>query len=428
MPSHVDVLIVGAGLAGCALAQSLALADQQRRRRVLLVDVHRGCSPRFSGEFIHPRGAEVLDDLGFYRPLSAAGAVDVVGFVVLDGATGPRVDLDYDSISGQRPLGISVHHKTLVRTLRAALGERGQIDLREGWRVVDLVRSGEAIAGAVLRAPDGTTHVVEADLVVGADGKASAVRKLAGMPDDRRKLGFTAGVEIVDAASPARFAASVVVGPPGPILVYPIEWRDGHLVSRVTFDFPHDLPVKRPGLADHILRAYVPHLPARLAQQVAEVVLRDRDALELAPTFELPAPPATAPGLALIGDAAGCSHPITASGMTMGLLDAKLLGDQARRRADAPEGEPWLDARSLRRLPSTIVMCPRDKRSRRRSTRPFAASGSARAASSALSSGTGGAHRRTGAARSHCSPVRRDAPRCFSASTCARPATSAGRR
>jgi squalene monooxygenase len=54
------------------------------------------------------------------------------------------------------------------------------------------------------------------------------------------------------------------------------------------------------------------------------------------------------PGLALVGDAAGCSHPITASGMTMGLLDAKYLGREARRRADTPV-PTWLDDGSLRR-------------------------------------------------------------------------------
>jgi hypothetical protein len=35
--------------------------------------------------------------------------------------------------------------------------------------------------------------------------------------------------------------------------------------------------------------------------------------------------------------------------MTMGLLDAKYLAREARRRADAPCGQPWLDDRSLRR-------------------------------------------------------------------------------
>ncbi|HLT37570.1 MAG TPA: FAD-dependent monooxygenase, partial [Enhygromyxa sp.] len=96
LSDNYDVVIVGAGLAGCALAQALSRADQRRRRSILLVDLHKQVSPRFSGEFIHPRGAQVLDDLGFYNRLVAAGAVDVDGFVVMENAEESEpVVLDY---------------------------------------------------------------------------------------------------------------------------------------------------------------------------------------------------------------------------------------------------------------------------------------------------------------------------------------------
>ena len=108
------------------------------------------------------------------------------------------------------------------------------------------------------------------------------------------------------------------------------------------------LPAKGGELPGYLLDAFVPYLPGALAEQVASV-LRDTSRLEIAPTVNLPAPPATAPGLALVGDAAGCSHPITASGMTMGLLDAAALGREARRRRDPTTSPVWLDAGSLRR-------------------------------------------------------------------------------
>ena len=60
-----DVIIIGAGIAGCAAAQALALADPGGRRKILLIDRHPGSSPRFAGEFIHPRGAQILAYLGF---------------------------------------------------------------------------------------------------------------------------------------------------------------------------------------------------------------------------------------------------------------------------------------------------------------------------------------------------------------------------
>jgi len=354
-----DVLIVGAGLAGCATARALARADTRGQRRILLIDLHPDCSPRFSGELIHPRGAAVLDELGFYAPLRARGAVDVDGFVVLEDAEGQHIELDYGSIAGVRPTGVSVHHKTLVRVMREVVREQAGVELRAGWRIVDVVRehaSGRGrVVGARIRASDGAAGPdleIRADLLVAADGKASPTRKLLGIPDRRETLGFTAGVEIVDARVGHPRAATVVLGAAGPMLCYPIEQReDGRLCSRLTFDLPHELPVKGPRLAEHLLRAFVPYLPLPLARQTAAAIARRREThgqLEMAPTVDLPAPPATGEGFALVGDAAGCSHPITASGMTMGLLDASLLGREAARRDSISAREPWLTQRELR--------------------------------------------------------------------------------
>jgi squalene monooxygenase len=348
-----DVVIVGAGIAGCAVAQALARADQRRRRSILLVDLHHGVSPRFSGEFIHPRGAQVLDDLGFYNRLIAAGGVDVDGFVVMENAEQPKpVVLDYRSIPNERPHGLSVHHKTLVKVMRESVIEREQVTLREGVRVIELIREGARTCGVILRDGEGRDVEVRCDLVIAADGKASTVRKLAGIPDGRQSLGFTAGIEISGARLSHPLHANVILGGPGPMLCYPISrGRDGEMSFRLTFDLPHALPAKGHSLGEYLLDAFVPYLPGPLSESVAESLAgraRGR-APEMAPTFTLPAPPATAPGLALVGDAAGCSHPITASGMTMGLLDAKYLGREARRRAETPIDQPWLDDSSLRR-------------------------------------------------------------------------------
>jgi 2-polyprenyl-6-methoxyphenol hydroxylase-like FAD-dependent oxidoreductase len=190
--------------------------------------------------------------------------------------------------------------------------------------------------------------------VVAADGKASTVRKLAGISDDGREtIGFTAGLELRNATLPRPGYAHVFLGAWGPVLAYPIlREADGAIRTRITIDLPRELPVKGPALKQHILRTYVPFVPAPLSAEIAAAMQAHRGQLEMAPTVNLPAPSAVLPGLALVGDAAGCSHPITASGMTMGLRDAETLGVQARRRADAPDGEPWLDAEALRRYRS----------------------------------------------------------------------------
>jgi|GEM_PF-209349 len=345
-----DVVIVGAGLTGCATARALSLADTDRRRRILLIDRHAGVHPRFSGELIHPRGAQVLDDLGFCDPLFAAGATAVHGFSVLERADGRRVDLSYAGVPNQRPSGIAVHHKVLVRVMRAFVQRScPQVDLREGYSVRALLHEEERVEGIELVGPDGGTVSIRCDLVVAADGKGSTVRKLAGIPDRRETLGFTAGLEVVDAALPRAGYGNVILGAWGPVLAYPILRSDGGTRHRLTFDLPRELPAKGSSMAAYLLRAYVPFLPEPLASQTAAAVSVHRGPLEVAPTVDLPAPTAIRPGLALVGDAAGCSHPITASGMTMGLRDAQCLGAEAKRRADAPNEYAWLDDDALKR-------------------------------------------------------------------------------
>lgn len=355
MNARYDVVIIGAGLAGCATAQALAMADPHRRRKILLVDMHKDVHPRFSGEFIHPRGAQILDDLGFYAALREAGAVDVDGFAAFESADGAHVDLDYSTVPGERPRGLSVHHKTLVRTLRSLLRQREQVELREGWVLLELVRDARnRICGVVLQGPDKQTQKLECDLVVAADGKSSTVRRLARIPDEGREtIGFTAGISVTNASLPRPTFAHVFLGAWGPILGYPIQREpDGSVLSRFTFDLPRHLPAKGQRLKEYLLRAYVPFLPAALAEEVARAIEAHPGPLEMAPTVNLPAPSAVMPGLALVGDAGGCSHPITASGMTMGLRDAQTLGQEAKRRADVPLDRPWLDVSSLRRYRS----------------------------------------------------------------------------
>jgi len=344
--SHYDVVIVGAGLAGCATARALALADRTQRRKILLVDRCTDVHPRFSGELIHPRGAQILDDLGLFEELHGVGGMEIAGFAVYENADSTFVDLSYANVPDERPRGLSIHHKDLVRTLRKQI-RRDHVELLEGAAVTELCREDGRIRGVVLKG----IGPVHADLVIAADGKGSTVRKLAGISDEgRQTIGFTAGVEIVNASLPRPGYAHVFLGAWGPVLAYPIlREADGTIRTRVTIDLPRVLPVKGEALKQFILRTYVPFVPAPLSAELAAAIKAHEGPLHMAPTVNLPAPSAAMPGVALVGDAAGCSHPITASGMTMGLRDAETLSVQAQRRADLPREAPWFDAESLRR-------------------------------------------------------------------------------
>src|SRR5262245_60137592 len=77
----VDVLIVGAGPTGLALAVDLV----RRGVSALVVERGDGLTPGSRGKGIQPRTMEVFDDLGVLDAIRAAGAPYPIGMIWQDG-------------------------------------------------------------------------------------------------------------------------------------------------------------------------------------------------------------------------------------------------------------------------------------------------------------------------------------------------------
>ena len=69
------------------------------------------------------------------------------------------------------------------------------------------------VCGAQLeRRPSGALETISADVIIGADGKASATRKLAGIAGERETIGFTVGLSLPRASVPAKTHGNVILG------------------------------------------------------------------------------------------------------------------------------------------------------------------------------------------------------------------------
>ena len=109
-----DVIIVGAGVTGCATAAALAGG----RRRILVLEARRGHKPRFAGELIHPTGTQVLAELGFLPSLRRHGGMDIDGFAVVKRRDRAATRLPYSEIPRVRPTGWAMEHRDLVEAMR----------------------------------------------------------------------------------------------------------------------------------------------------------------------------------------------------------------------------------------------------------------------------------------------------------------------
>ena len=162
MRSKTDILVVGAGPAGCAVARAYAL----KGKSVLLLEAEpEGKSrKRFAGEWLHPQGVEALQELGFGDITSVQGRPHGKGFVVYPGHGEMPVKLDY--VEGQR--GLAFHHGDLVDEMRQRVAKTDGVDFRQAVRVAAVDDHGVTLEGG---------ERLEADRVVGADGRSSVVRR-----------------------------------------------------------------------------------------------------------------------------------------------------------------------------------------------------------------------------------------------------------
>jgi squalene monooxygenase len=303
-----DVVVVGAGFAGLVAAASLTESGFS----VLVLEALEEPLDSLRGELIHPRGVRALEALGLSGALREHGAVDVLGFAAYAKPDTPPVMLDYGGGSG-----LGLEHRTILTALRAKLQGDARVRFETGARVQSLLYSAGRVAG--VRCADGRSFA--AKLVVAADGRHSKIRKLFAIPTDVTLSSYTVGATLLGDVLPLPRHGHVFVGAPGPILAYP--FGEGHV--RMCIDVPLDAPHGKGPLTDYIERLYAEFLPVRIREAMVESLRRDP--LRACANHAIYTEACAVPGGALVGDAGGCSHPLTATGMTTACHDAMTLAE-----------------------------------------------------------------------------------------------------
>lgn len=303
-----DVVIVGGGLAGLALAAAL-------RRSALSVALVEGKAP-ISPEgwdsriyAISPGNASFLDEMGVWPHLDAT-RIGPVRAMEIHGDAGGRLDFTAYG-SGVSEMAWILESSLMQKELWETVKRQGNLRLLCPARPQALVFEDDA---AHLALDDG--RLLTARLIVAADGAESWTRAAAGidvrfLPYDQ--LGVVANFT---AEQPHRGTAFQWFRRDGVLAWLPLPDNRISMVWSAAEEHGRELMAM-----DH----------AELADRVAEAGNRQLGALELitAPSgfpLRLMRPPhAVAPRLALIGDAAHAIHPLSGHGINLGFRDAKVL-------------------------------------------------------------------------------------------------------
>ena len=319
MTTNTDIVVVGAGPAGCAVARAYALAGQ---RVVLLEAEEQGKSrKRFAGEWLHPQGVDALKKLGFDAITAMQGRPQGRGFVVYPGHGESPVKLDY--VEGQR--GLAFHHGDLVDEMRQVVAQTEGVTFRQGVRVATVDDAGVTLESG---------ERVEASRVIGADGRSSVVRRSLRGSGSHKAMSAMTGILLEGVKAPYPEYGHVFLGKPSFLLGYEI----APSVVRICVDVPlkYKMEMKDP---EWLIAATRDTLPP-VWRKPCEEQIRGGHLRWQANHFLARADYGNGHRV-LIGDAAGHTHPLTATGITNGLVDAMELVEKkdfrefarSRRRA-----------------------------------------------------------------------------------------------
>ncbi|TMB49657.1 MAG: geranylgeranyl reductase family protein [Chloroflexi bacterium] len=311
LPSSCEILVVGAGPAGSALATALGRAG----RDVLLVEARRHPRTKTCAEYASPRIAEELARLGSSAAEWQLSAVPLRGMQVIVG--GESFGLRYADHGGERAAW-GLDRRAFDARLATQAGEAGAVVAERVAFRRPLVADGR-VTGAVLH-DSGGTHEVRARWVVGADGARSRVAGSLGVSRRvlaPRRLGLVARYEAVpelDGHGEMHVGNGYYVG----LAPVPSE----QLNVGMALPLPHGGTARLP--AQHRFESAIAGLPA--------VSARLRGSRRLTPIHG--AAPighrvarAAGDGWLLVGDAAGFIDPFTGEGIYRALRSARLAAE-----------------------------------------------------------------------------------------------------
>ena len=320
-----DVVVVGAGILGCALAVTFA----RQGRSVCLLERSLKEPDRIVGELLQPGGVQALDELGLRHCLEDIDAIPVKGYGVF--YYNETVEIPYTSDdlptnkSASPPEGRSFHHGRFISRLRTACFEEPNITVVKAT-VTDTITSPNRLNHIIGVETAGSSEKPQhyyASLIVIADGYASKFRKQHHHHSVTTKSKFW-GAELIDANLPLPLHGHVILGDTAPILLYQIGTHE----TRALIDVPLDLPSASPaqgGIQNHLRTVVLPSLPKSVQPSFAAAL--EKGKLRSMPCSWLPPTTNITPGLVMLGDAMNMRHPLTGGGMTVALNDVALLRD-----------------------------------------------------------------------------------------------------
>ena len=311
---QVDVLILGGGLVGLALAAALDSSG-------LTSAVIDPADPsKWDGAFdgrtsaVSSSSMRMFETIGVSDHFSEPGC-PIRTIQVSDGLQ--PGGLAFEPGEGDdEPLGFMHENRHLRAALVARAKAGARIDLRYGRKAAKVVRDDFGVTATL-----DNGDVIRAELLVGAEGRGSATRDAEGIRMARWSYDHSAVVSVLGHERPHGHVAYEIFYPAGPFALLPMnDLPDGTHRSAIVWSVPKGDEAGMTALAEADFAA---EAEAAMGGFLGKVRL-------LAPRATFPlgfhhAAQITGHRMALIGDAAHAMHPIAGQGVNVGYRDVAAL-------------------------------------------------------------------------------------------------------
>jgi len=311
----LDVITIGGGLGGSTLASTVARSG----RGVLVLEREKEFKDRVRGENMLPWGVAAARRLGVVNDLLAAGGHQVPFFnVYFMGTQTEHRPFPMTTPTGEASL--NMYHPDLQETLLAGATNAG-VDVRRGAEVRSIAE--QEGGWKVTFDENGETQSITARLVVGADGRFSAMRQMGGFTVRRDPYNLRIAGTLVQDTQVPDDGVHLCLAPGFATFIAPL----GRARARVYFIYVG-------AMGDRKLSGNAKvgeFLDGCRATNVPSVWFEGVSVVGPLAEFEGADHWVSSPskrGLALIGDAAGATDPSWGCGLSKTLVDVEALATE----------------------------------------------------------------------------------------------------
>jgi 2-polyprenyl-6-methoxyphenol hydroxylase-like FAD-dependent oxidoreductase len=316
--------VVGGGPAGMMLGYLLARAGVE----VIVLEKHADFFRDFRGDTVHPSTLQVMYELGLLEEFlqvphqkltSANGQVGDFAFKAAD----------FSRLPTRCKFVALMPQWDFLNFLSARAKRFPRFQLRMECEAVHLLRDGATVVGVEARSPEGSVFI-QADLVVGCDGRHATTRPAAGLEVQE----FGVPIDVLwfrisrRAGDPEQLAGNINYGKALILINRGDYFQSGMIIRKGSFD-----EIKRDGL--DAFRETITRIAPYLGNRSEEIQSWDQIKLLTVQINRLRK--WYLPGLLCIGDAAHAMSPAGGVGINLAIQDAVatanlLAGPLAERR------------------------------------------------------------------------------------------------